>query len=342
MPLLQFLHRAAAGANLDPAEAEQAMNIILDGGASTAQIAAFLVALRMKGETSDELLGFARAMRERAHKIKPEIGGEPLLDTCGTGGDGLGTFNISTIVAFVVAGLGVKVAKHGNRSISSKCGSADLLERLGVQVVTDAARTERAIEEIGIAFLFAPAFHPAMKHAQPARLELKMRTVFNLLGPLANPAGATAQLVGAPSEHAAGLMAGALAALGLPRGFVVHGSDGLDEITTAGTTVAFEVRDGRVLPRVLSPADFGVPQARSSDFAGGTPEENCDIALAVLKGERGPRRDIVLVNASAALVAAGKAASFAEGVEMAGESIDSGAALRKAQDLAAFTKKGTA
>jgi anthranilate phosphoribosyltransferase len=342
MPLLPFLHRAVAGAHLEPAAAEQAMNIILDGGASTAQIAAFLVALRMKGETSGELLGFARAMRERAHKIRTELGGAPLLDTCGTGGDGLGTFNISTIVAFVVAGAGVKVAKHGNRSISSKCGSADLLERLGVQVVADAVATERAIREIGIAFLFAPAFHPAMKHAQPARLELKMRTVFNLLGPLANPAGATAQLVGAPSEHAAELMAGALAALGLPRGFVVHGSDGLDEITTAGPTVAFEIRDGAYERRLLSPADFGVPAASSEDFAGGSPEENCAIAQSLLAGEQGPRRDIVLVNASAALVAAGKAASFPEGVQLAAQSIDSGAALQKARDLAAFTQKGTA
>jgi anthranilate phosphoribosyltransferase len=204
MSLLPYLHRAAARQSLSPEEAQDAMGIILSGSASTAQIAAFLVALRMKGETSAELQGFARAMRAVSNRISLDLHGEPLLDTCGMGGDGLGTFNISTVSAFVAAGAGVRVAKHGNRSISSRCGSADVLENLGIRVALDPARAARAIRETGIGFLFAPAFHPAMKHAQPARLELKMRTVFNMLGPLTNPADATAQVVGASSVRACG------------------------------------------------------------------------------------------------------------------------------------------
>jgi anthranilate phosphoribosyltransferase len=277
-------------------------------------------------------------MREKSHRVAVALDGGPLLDTCGTGGDGHGTFNISTVAAFVVAGAGVRVAKHGNRSISSRCGSADVLERLGVRVPLDAAQAARAILETGIGFLFAPAFHPAMKHAQPARLELKMRTVFNLLGPLTNPAGATAQLVGAPSVEAAGLMAEALAALGLEHGFVVHGSDGLDEITTTGPTTLFEVCRETVTRRETSPADFGVAAATLADLKGGTAEENAGIAKAILRGERGPKRDIVLVNAAAALVAAGRAQTFLEGMAQAAESIDSGAALGKLNQLAAFTQ----
>ena len=338
MSILPYLHRAAAQQDLGAAEAQEAMAIILSGGASTAQIAAFLVALRMKGETSAELLGFARAMRAVASRVTPELNGAPLLDTCGTGGDGLGTFNISTIAAFVVAGAGVKVAKHGNRSISSRCGSADVLERLGVKVALDPGRVARAIEEVGIGFLFAPAFHPAMKHAQPARLELKMRTVFNMLGPLTNPAGATAQVVGAASPRAAELLAKTLAALGLPRGFVVHGSDGLDEITTTGPSLALEIRDGRVTRREVVPAEFGVAQASLADLAGGDPESNAEMARSVLDGQQGPKRDVVLVNASAALVAAGKAADFAEGTTLARESIDSGAARAKLAHLASFSQ----
>jgi anthranilate phosphoribosyltransferase len=339
MSLLPFLHRAAAHQDLSAAQAQEAMAIVLGGGASTAQIAAFLVALRMKGETSAELLGFALAMREAASRVTPELRGAPLLDTCGMGGDGLGSFNISTIAAFVVAGAGVKVAKHGNRSISSRCGSADLLERLGVKVALGPARAARAIEEIGIGFLFAPAFHPAMKHAQPARLELKMRTVFNMLGPLTNPAGATAQLVGASSPRAAELLAETLAALGLLRGFVVHGSDGLDEITTTGPSLVLEVRDGGVISMHVAPAEFGVAQASPADLAGGDPERNAAIARAVLGGEEGPRRDVVLVNASAALVAAGKASDFSEGTKLARKSIDSGAARARLAELAKFSQE---
>jgi anthranilate phosphoribosyltransferase len=336
MPFLPYLHAVAERRNLGTAEASEAMEAILAGEVSPAQIAAFLMALRMKGETVDELVGFARAMRHRAVRVDVELNGETLLDTCGTGGDGQSTFNISTIAAFVAAGAGVRVAKHGNRSASSRCGSADLLESLGIAVSLAPEAVARAIREIGIGFLFAPAVHTAMKHAQPVRVELKMRTVFNLLGPLTNPAGATAQLVGAPSEHAAELMAGALAELGLERGFVVHGSDGLDEITTTGTTLAFEIRGGRVERRTLSLEDFGVERAPASALKGADAETNAAIARAIFKGAVGPPRDIVLVNASAALVAAGKAADFRDAMEMARHSIDSGAAWKKVEELARF------
>jgi anthranilate phosphoribosyltransferase len=336
MPFLPFLHAVAERRALRAEEAREAMQAILAGEVSSAQIAAFLVAMRMKGETVGELVGFARAMREVATRIDAGLDGEPLLDTCGTGGDGQSTFNISTIAAFVVAGAGVRVAKHGNRSISSQCGSADVLESLGVAVDLSPDRVGQAIREIGIGFLFAPAFHTAMKHAHAARVELKMRTVFNLLGPLTNPAGATAQLVGAPSEHAAELMAGALAELGLERGFVVHGSDGLDEITTAGPTVAFEINGNRVERRMLSPEDFGMDRAEASALKGAGKEANTAIARAIFSGAAGAQRDIVLVNASAALVAAAKASDFREGVKMARESIDSGAAWKKVEELARF------
>jgi anthranilate phosphoribosyltransferase len=336
MTFVDFLHRVASRQNLTAAESAEAMSEILEGRASTAQIASFLVALRMKQETPAELLGLARAMRARMIRIDP--GPEPVVDTCGTGGDSAGTFNISTIAALVVAGAGARVAKHGNRSISSRCGSADLLEGLGVRIDAPPEAAGRAIREIGIGFLFAPALHPAMKHAQPARVELKMRTVFNLLGPLANPAGAAAQLVGAPSPEAAELMAEALAALGLERGFVVHGSDGLDEITTTGPTMALEIAGGLIARRTFTPAGFGVPEARAEDLKGGDREENCRIARTILDGERGPRRDIVLVNAAAALVAAGRAADFREGAALAARSIDSGAARQRLERLAGFTR----
>jgi anthranilate phosphoribosyltransferase len=336
MPLLPYLDRIVRRENLPEEDAHRAMRIILAGQATTPRIAAFLVALRMKGETADEVVGFARAMRAAANVVDAGVGAGPLLDTCGTGGDAMSTFNISTIAAFVVAGAGVRVAKHGNRSISSRCGSADLLEALGVKVGLSAEESGRAIGELGIGFLFAPALHPAMRHAQPARLELRMRTVFNLLGPLANPAGASAQLVGAPSTAAAELIAEALARLGLERGFVVHGSDGLDEITTTGPTLALEITRGAIAHRTLVPADFGVPQATAEDLRGGDPALNAEIARAVLSGVTGPQRDIVLVNSSAALVVAGKARDFLEGVALAAASIDSGAALAKLTALASW------
>jgi anthranilate phosphoribosyltransferase len=336
MSLIEYLHRIVAGQNLSEEQAHEAMMTILRGEASTPQIAAFLVGLRMKGETVAELVGFARAMRQMAQRVPVELGSEPLLDTCGTGGDGAGTFNISTVAAFVVAGAGVRVAKHGNRSISSACGSADLMDRLGIKLALDPAELARAIREVGIGFLFAPALHPAMRHAQPARLELKMRTVFNLLGPLANPAGANVQIVGAPSAAAARLMAQALAQLGLYRGFVVHGSDGLDEITTTGPTLVLEIASGAVREYTVTPDDFGLPAASAEDLRGGDAAVNERIARDILAGVRGPRRDIVLANAAAALVAAGKARDFREGVALAADSLDSGAARRKLEELAAF------
>jgi anthranilate phosphoribosyltransferase len=339
MPFPNYLEQVVNRTDLPSGEAEAAMYAILNGQVSGPQIAAFLVALRMKGETSAELVGFARAMRQMAVRVDAGLAGKPLVDTCGTGGDGAGTFNISTLAAFVVAGAGVHVAKHGNRSITGRagCGSADLLESLGVRMPMPLEDAARAIREVGIGFLFAPSVHTAMKHAQPVRIELKMRTVFNLLGPLTNPAGADAQVVGAPSEKAAELIAEALAALGLRHGFVVHGSDGLDEITTTGPTAAFEVRDGKAERRLLEPEDFAVRRARPEDLVGGDKARNHEIAIAVLGGERGPRRDIVLVNAAAALVAAGKTETFLEGMAIGTVSIDSGAARGKAERLARFT-----
>ena len=336
MSLLPYLARVVERLDLPAEDAEAAMQTILAGEANAAQIAAFLTALKMKGETSAELVGFARAMRRMAAPVEPRLDGRTLLDTCGTGGDGADTFNISTVAAFVVAGAGVHVAKHGNRSISSKCGSADLLEAWGIQIAMAPERSAAAIREVGIGFLFAPAVHSAMKHAQPVRTELKMRTVFNLLGPLTNPSGANAQLAGAPSEKAAELIAGALATLGLQRGFVVHGSDGLDEITTTGPTSAWEIRDGRVEARMLEPGDFAVQTADTDDLRGGDRQMNLEIANGVLAGARGPQRDIVLVNAAAALVAAGRAETFLEGMALGVVSIDSGAARGKVEALAGF------
>jgi anthranilate phosphoribosyltransferase len=314
------------------------MLVILTGQATTSQISAFLVGLRGKGETAEELLGFARAMREKAATIDVGLDSEPLLDTCGTGGDGGATFNISTVAAFVVAGAGVRVAKHGNRSFSSQCGSADILEQLGVQVSLAPERVARAIREIGIGFLFAPLLHPAMKHAQPARAELKMRTVFNLLGPLTNPAGATRQLIGAPAAHTAELMANALAGLGPERAFIVHGSDGLDEVTTTGSTLVFEVTGARVRSFTWTPADFGIPTATSDALRGGDRACNASIATAILQGQPGAHRDIVLVNSSAALVAAGATTDVREAMQRSAQSIDSGAAWKKLRQLAEFSQ----
>lgn len=334
--LLPFLHRVASRESLSASEAREAMLAILEGESTTTQIAAFLVALRMKGETAEELLGFVQAMREKSARVQVSIDSEPLLDTCGTGGDGAKTFNISTVAAFVVAGAGVRVAKHGNRSLSGECGSADLLEEFGVHLLATPESIACAIAQVGIGFMFAPAFHPAMKHAQPARQELKMRTAFNLLGPLANPAGASHQLIGAPSIEAAELMAGALAALGAKRAFVVHGSDGLDEVTTTGSSEVFDVCGGRVRQFSWHPSDFGVETARTEQIAGGDRAFNRAIAESILKGDRGAQRDIVLVNAAAALLAAEVAADAKEAFERAAESLDSGAAAQKLEALAKF------
>ena len=324
--------------NLSAADAEEAMAIVLGGEATTAQLAAFLAALKMKGETADEIYGFALAMRAKVLRVDPQLADEILIDTCGTGGDGLSTFNISTVTAFVVAGAGVHVAKHGNRSITSHCGSADVLEALGVNISLEPEQIAYCIRECGIGFLFAPSLHPAMKFAQAARLELKTRTAFNLLGPLTNPAGAQAQLIGAPSPEAAGLMAMALGRLGLMHGFVVHGKDGLDEISTTGPTLMYEVQGSHVSRKDVQPQDFGVPLAKPEDLKGESLEHNCDIARSVLGGASGPQRDIVLVNAAVALVAAGKASNFTEGMSLGAQSIDSEAAARKLARLAIISQ----
>ncbi|MDE3136438.1 MAG: anthranilate phosphoribosyltransferase [Acidobacteriota bacterium] len=338
------LETLISGAHLDAAQAEAAMEQILEGKATDAQIAGLLVALRMNGETVEELVGFARAMRRHARPLFPP-GHKPapgvIVDTCGTGGDGAGTFNISTAAAFVVAGAGFRVAKHGNRSISSRCGSADVLAELGVDPEHELELAGRAIEEIGIGFLFAPAVHPAMKHAMRARRELRLRTAFNLLGPLTNPAGASVQVAGVFSAEYAERLALALGELGVERAFVVHGRDGLDEISISGPTFVAELIEGKVRTREITPEDFGITPAPLSALAGGDAGENAGIIRRVLGGERGPQRDAVLVNAGAALVAAGRGIDFREGFAEAAKSIDSGAALSKLGSLARFVSKKT-
>jgi anthranilate phosphoribosyltransferase len=340
------LEKIASGKNLERDEAERAMEEILAGRASTEQIAALLMGLRMKGESLDEIVGFALAMRRHAASIFParhSLTGAPLVDTCGTGGDGLGTFNISTAAAFVVAGAGVRVAKHGNRSSGTRCGSADVLEALGVSINIPAARVATAIEEIGIGFLYAPAMHAATRHAIPARRELRFRTIFNLLGPLTNPAGASAQVVGVYGANLTELLAQVLKELGVARAFVVHGAEGLDEISISGETTIAELRDGAIRTYCVTPEDFGLARAPLESILGGEPAHNARTIRQVLgipgrAHDHGPHRDIVLINAAAALVAAGRAKEFLEGVHVAAESIDSGAAFRKLEALAAFTK----
>jgi len=327
---LSYLHRVAAGEHLDSDAAQSAMNALLDGDATPAQIAGFAVAIKMRGETAAELTGFARALRE--HMIVVDAG-QDLIDTCGTGGDLSGTFNISTVAAFVMAGAGARVAKHGGRSASSLTGSADVLEALGVRISMTPEEAASAIREIGIGFLFAPNLHPAMKHAAPVRRELKMRTIFNLIGPLANPARAARQLIGAPSPEAAQLIAEALAALGTDHSFIVHGHDGLDEVTTTGPTDVYEVRTGHVIKHLWMPSDFGVKRAFGEDLLGGDAAKNAAIAKNILNGEHGAKRDIVIVNAAAGLVASGLAKDLRDGVKIAEKSINSGAAAEKLDAL---------
>lgn len=338
--VLEALHKVTRRQHLSEAEAAAVLGEILRGEAPPALIGGLLVGLRMKGETVDEVVGFARAMRAAAAKV--EVSGlDPasLVDTCGTGGDGRHSFNISTASAFVVAGAGAAVAKHGNRSISSRCGSADVLEALGARVTLRPEQVARSIESVGIGFLFAPLIHPAMKHAGPTRAELKMRTVFNLLGPLTNPAGAGAQVVGVFDGKLVPLIAEALAHLGVRRAFVVHGDDGLDEITTTGPTAVREVDGGKVIEHLLEPEDFGVETARPEDLRGGDADACAAILRSIFEGERGPRRDIVVVNAAAALVAAGRASKFREGASLAAESIDSGRAREKLELFVQFTNR---
>lgn len=317
-------------------EAEEVMGEIMHGEATPAQIAGYLTALRMKGETVEEIVGSARAMK--AHALRVEVGREDLVDTCGTGGDGAQTFNISTTAALVVAGAGLPVAKHGNRSASSRCGSADLLEALGVRIDLGPQEVARCIGEVGMGFLFAPHFHPAMKHAAPVRRELGVRTIFNILGPLVNPASPAVQLLGVFNQELTAPLAQVLSHLGTRRALVVHSSDGLDELSTTGPNRISELEGGRVRTYSQDPLELGLPRASLQDLLGGGVEENCRITLAVLEGARGPRRDVVLLNAGAVLYAAGKASDLKEGLALAAQAIDSGSARRKLEQLVAFSQ----
>ena len=320
--------------------ASDIMRFIMRGEATPAQIAALLTGLRMKGESVEEIAGFARVMREMAVRITPRRA--MLVDTCGTGGDLLKTFNISTAAAFVVAGAGVAVAKHGNRSVTSKSGSADVLEELGINLNVPPELVTACIEEIGVGFLFAQHFHPAMKYAGPVRREIGIRTVFNILGPLTNPAGAPCQLLGVYAAELTEPLAHVLHLLGSTRAFVVHGLLGLDEWSTAGATRVSELRDGQVTTTTYTAADLGLPEADPADLAGGSPADNAALIHRLFRGEAGPRRDIVMVNTAAALVAAGHAATMQDGLAQAAHSLDSGAALAKLHALREMTHYASA
>jgi anthranilate phosphoribosyltransferase len=345
--IVDALHRLANHReSLSRDEARAVMTEVLTGRCTDAQIGALLVALHMKGETVEEIVGFAEAIRAaatplnlHANQVLDASGTErdALLDTCGTGGDTSGTFNISTATAFVVAGAGVRVAKHGNRSVTSKCGSADVMEALGVNINLAPERVATCLEKIGIAFLFAPAMHSGMKYVQPARRELRLRTVFNLLGPLTNPAHATCQVVGVYSADLVDKLAEALSMLGLRRALVVHGDDGLDEITITGPTRVGEVREGQVRSYEVTPEEFGLQRASLDDISGGDAQLNAKLIREILEGKRSARRDVVLLNAAAALVAAGRADHLRDAMPIAVEALDSGSALAKLQALISFS-----
>ena len=332
-----FIEKVMGYVDLTENEAIDVMNLIMSGEATSAQIGSFLTALKMKGETVEEITGCAKVMRDKAVKIRPKV--KTLIDTCGTGGDGANTFNISTTAAFVVAGAGLGVAKHGNRSVSSKSGSADVLESLGIAIDIGPENVEVCVEQVGIGFLFAPAFHRAMKHAAGARKEIGVRTIFNALGPLTNPAGAHSQVVGVYQEGLTEVVARALGKLGVERAFVVHGYDGLDEISITGTTKISELRDGRVETYAISPEDFGLQRGSIDDLIGGSPQENADITLKILSGEPGPKRDIVLLNSAAAIVVGGLANALRDGLDIAAQVIDSGKAMEKLEDLREYTQR---
>ena len=320
---------------LSEQDAWAAMGEIMDGQATPAQIAAFITALRMRGETVDEIAGFARAMRERALRVVPRV--DRLVDVVGTGGDRVSTFNVSTTAAFVVAGAGGYVAKHGNRAVSRQSGAADVLEALGVNIQVAPDVVQRCIEDIGIGFLFAPIYHAAMKHAAAPRKEIGIRTVFNILGPLANPAGASSLLVGTYDPALVRVMAEVLGELGVRRALVVHG-DGMDEMSTLGPTQVAELRDGRVRVTVIEPSALKISSPPPEAVAGGTPQQNAEITVSVLRGQQGPARDLVVLNSGAALVAAELADDLAEGMVLAARAIDSGAAYEKLEQLRVQTK----
>lgn len=337
--------------DLSEAEMRGVFEEIMSGQATYSQIGAFVTALRMKGETTDEITGAAKVMREKSIKIRIgrsaididrddiNIDEETIVDTCGTGGSGTNTFNISTTVAFVVAGCGLKVAKHGNRAASSQCGSADVLEALGLKLDNAPEVVEHCIREIGIGFMYAPLFHGAMKYAITPRKEIGIRTIFNLLGPLSNPANATSQVLGVYDQNLTVTMAGVLRNLGVKRAFVVHGMDTLDEITITGKTKISELKNGKIKTYYISPEKFGLKKATLEEIRGGDAMANAETVLAILNGERGPKRDVVLLNAGAALVAGFKANDFKGGIRLAEVSIDSGEALNKLNRLIELTNR---
>lgn len=346
MRITEAIKRVVDRQDLTAFEAEQVLEQIMTGLCTDAQIASLLTALRMKGETIEELTGFARVMRKKALPVRPlsavsaGIGGterEALIDTCGTGGDVSGSFNISTATAFVLAGCGVRVAKHGNRSVSSQCGSADVVEALGVKIELPPERIAQCIDEIGIGFLHAPLLHEAMKYVALARKQMGIRTIFNMLGPLTNPAGANTQVIGVYAAHLTEILARVLGELGSTRALVVHGSDGLDEITITGESKVTELKNGRVHTYTVTPEEFGLRRATLEEIQGGDARQNSRIIIEVMEGKPGPRRNIVLLNAAAGLVASSNAEDFAEGVRRAAESIDSGKAMEKLQRLIEFT-----
>ncbi len=336
--LLDALRKVVNRENLTQGEAKEAMRVIMKGEATPAQIAGFLVALRMKGETVAEITGFAEAMKESA--IKVDTKHRPVVDTCGTGGDRLKTFNVSTVAAFIVAGAGITVAKHGNRSVTSKAGSADVLEALGFNLQMRPERAKQALDEIGIAFLFAPNFHPAMKHALGPRRELGLRTVFNLLGPIVNPCPLDGQLMGVYEGSLTPIVARVLSNLGVKRAFVVHSLDGMDEISITSATQVSEVKGGEVSTYVVFPEDFGFKRTDPRELEGGNAEENAKLMRLILNNElEGPKRDVVILNAAAAIVAAGVADSIKDAIPIAEESLKSKAALKKLDALIEFSQK---
>jgi anthranilate phosphoribosyltransferase len=336
MTVQEALARLLDGRDLSQSAARDVMGDIMEGKATPAQIGGLLVALRLKGETAAEIAGCAEAMRAHVLAVKPKRA--DLVDTAGTGGDGAGTFNISTAAALVAAAAGAGVAKHGNRAVSSSSGSADVLEALGFELELPAERIERSIDELGFGFLFAPSHHPAMRHAAPVRRELAARTVFNVLGPLTNPAGARAQVMGVYAPELVPTIATVLSRLGARRAFVVHGAGGVDELSPAGPNLVCEVAGGKVRSREIDPRDFGVPRCRPSDLAGGSPEENAGTIREIFAGAKGAKREAVLLNAGGAVAAGGHARDLEEGYRVASEALDSGAVGERLDELIAFSQ----
>ncbi len=331
----EAIARLVGGRSLSVDEASTVMEEIMEGKATPAQFGAFVTALRLKGETVEEIAGLARTMRAKALRVTIN---EPSVDTCGTGGDGLGTFNISTTAAFVVAACGLKVAKHGNRAMSSQCGSADVMEALGVKIDLNPEQVQKCLEKVGIGFMLAPIFHPAMKYAAAPRREVGIRTVFNILGPLTNPANARAQVLGVPEKGLTVKMVTVLKMLGCQHALVVHGEDGLDEITITGKTFISELKNGSIRNYEVTPEEVGLSSAKPDSLKGGTAKDNADLLRSILSGKKGAQRDIVLMNAAAALVAGDKVATLGQGIALASEELDNGKALQKVEELVKFSQ----